>query len=93
MQYRDIIKELAANNEIDLSVLADRVGMKPNTLYQRLKESWNPRVKDMQPLLEALGYEMVFVPIGAMESNQGLKKHGYRPEFPEKSSVRKNSEK
>jgi len=93
MQYRDIIKELAADNDIDLRELANRVGMKPNTLYQRLKESWNPRVKDMQPLLEALGYEIVFVPVGEIERNQGLMKRGYRPEFPEKESVRNSSEK
>lgn len=93
MQYRDIIKELAADNEIDLQELARRVGLKPNTLYQRLKESWNPRVRDMQPLLEALGYEIVFVPVGEIDRNQGLNKKGYRPEFPEKESIRKISEK
>lgn len=84
MLYKDIIKQLAEDNEIELQELAERLDMKPNTLYQRLKESRNPRVKDMMPILEALGYEIAFVPIGEVGRNKGLQKKGFIPEFPDK---------
>lgn len=94
MLYKDIIKTLTDEKGKDLQMLAVEVGMKPNTLYQRLKESRNPRIKDMQPILDALGYEIAFVPKGEVSINKHFSEC-FVPEFPDKPAraASKNSEK
>ena len=82
MLYRDIIKELAAENGLELQDLAERAGVKPNTLYQRLKMSGNPRVREISQLLSELGYELAFVPAGEVGRNAHFRRC-YVPEFPE----------
>lgn len=90
MLYRDLIRSFADERGIQLQVLAERIGMKSNTLYQRLKESWNPRVGDMLPILHELGYEMVFVKKDDLERNEKVEVSKlYVPEFPERP-VKKN---
>lgn len=85
MLYRDLIRSFANERGIELQILAERIGMKPNTLYQRLKESWNPRVGDMLPILHELGYEMVFVKKDDLERNEKIEVgRVFVPEFPER---------
>ena len=90
MLYRDLIRAFAEERGIQLQVLAERIGMKSNTLYQRLKESWNPRVGDMLPILHELGYEMVFVKKDDMERNAAIRVDSmFVPEFPERPAKKK----
>ena len=85
MLYKDIIKKLAKQNCITFADLASRIGLKSqSTLSVRLKDSWNPGMKDAQDMLAELGYEIVFAPKGMVSRSSSLSETCYVPEFPEK---------
>lgn len=84
MLYKEIIKTLAARRGEDLFRLAESLGIKPNTLYQRLKTSWNPHVHEMKQMLDELGYEIAFVPKGFVSGQ--IAEVCFTPEFPERPS-------
>ena len=80
MLYRDIIKSLARSRNRTIEDLALALGLKRQaTLSQRLKDSWNPGMKDAEELLAQLDYKVVFVP-----KSTKLAEDWFEPEFPER---------
>ena len=87
MFYRDIIKSLAKQRRITRDELASKLGLRSqSTLSTRLKDSWNPGMRDANDLLRELGYEVVFAPIGTVENSKNLQQSCFVPEFPDKPS-------
>lgn len=84
MLYRDIIKKLARGQAWTLDELAKSVGMRGQaTLSMRLKDSWNPGMRDAQEILDKLNYEIVFAPKGTAQSKK-LGDRCFVPEFPDR---------
>ena len=80
MLYRDIIKTLAKSRNRTIENLALSLGLaRQATLSQRLKDSWNPGMKDTELLLKELGYKIVFVPEATKVNDDW-----FEPEFPER---------
>lgn len=85
MLYRDIIKELTKQRGTTISELANKLGLKTQSVLSlRLKDSWNPGIKDTQELLDLLGYEIAFVPKDMIQNSKSLSQSCYIPELPEK---------
>lgn len=81
MLYRDIIMGLKDRMNYTVEELAKAVGLRSQqALSQRLKDSWNPGMKDAQTILAQLGYKIVFVPTATK-----LGEDWYEPEFPAKN--------
>lgn len=80
MLYREIIMSLKDRANYTVEELAKAVGLRSQqALSQRLKDSWNPGMKDAQAILGKLGYKIVFVP-SATKVNEDW----FEPEFPER---------
>ena len=87
MLYRDIVKKLARGRALTLDELAKSMGLKSQSaLSMRLKDSWNPGMRDAQEMLDKLGYEIVFAPKGMVTNSRDLRETCYVPEFPERGS-------
>lgn len=84
MLYRDIIKKLVKQRCLTLAQLAERVGVKDQpSMSMRLRNSWNPRMRDTMEMLDELGYEIAFLPKGTV-ANQKTHDDWYVPELPDK---------
>lgn len=80
MLYKEIIKGLAKKRNYTIDRLAKAVGLRSQqALSARLKDSYNPGMRDAQRILGTLGYKIVFVP----DATQ-LADDWFEPEFPER---------
>lgn len=61
MKATDIIKDIMEKQEVKPSMLAERLGIKNNTLSERMTQK-NISVLKLSEMLEAIGYKIFIVP-------------------------------
>ena len=84
MLYKEIIKTLCKRNGVEVQELAKKLDIARNTFYIRLRDSWNPGLKDTAAMLDELGYEVVFAPKGFATNNKVASEVCFIPELPMK---------
>lgn len=82
---RDVLKKPMKQSGFTQAAFAERVGLKSQqALSGRLANSWNPRMRETGEMLDALGYEIAFVPKGMVERSPALAEVAFVPEFPDR---------